>query len=65
MTAEQLAERAGISQSYLSRMERGERNVSLRNLAKIAQALGVPQAALVPTEAQMVPLVGFVGAGAN
>lgn len=59
---ETLAEKAGISVSYLSRMERGDRNVSLKNLAKIAPALEVPTAELV-IGALEVPLVGSVGAG--
>jgi len=41
MTLEQLEEISGFSTSYLSRMEGGKRNVSLKNLQRIAEALGV------------------------
>lgn len=36
---EKLAERAGLHRTYVADIERGVRNVSLRNLDKIAQAL--------------------------
>lgn len=42
MTQEDLAERASISVSFLSMIERGERAPHLETLAKVAQALGVP-----------------------
>lgn len=50
ITLEELSERSGISVSYLSRMESGHRNVSLKNLAKIAEALQVPERDLVPAD---------------
>ena len=40
-TQEQLAHRAGIHVTYLSGIERGVRNPSLRNLRALARALGV------------------------
>jgi transcriptional regulator with XRE-family HTH domain len=46
-TLEQLADESGLSVSYLSRMESGERNVSLRNLEQIAGALKVAPSDLV------------------
>lgn len=76
LSQERLAEEAGISTGYLSRMERGERNVSLKNLARLAEVLGVSQRELVPetqiehgavktTEVFRVPLAGkIVGGGA-
>lgn len=36
---EELAAKADMSPSYVSRMARGERNISLRNLEKLAAAL--------------------------
>jgi transcriptional regulator with XRE-family HTH domain len=41
MTQEQLGEKAGVDYKYLGGIERGERNPSTENLAKIAKALGV------------------------
>lgn len=43
---ERLAAEAGIHRSYLAGIESGKRNPSLKNIAKIADALGVPMAAL-------------------
>src|SRR5438552_1979226 len=38
---ELLAERAGIHRTYLGSVERGERNVAIDNICRIAWALGV------------------------
>jgi transcriptional regulator with XRE-family HTH domain len=38
---ESLAARAGIHRTYMGAVERGERNVSLRNIVRLAVALGV------------------------
>lgn len=38
---EELANKAGLHRTYMSDVERGERNVSLENIGKIAKALGV------------------------
>jgi transcriptional regulator with XRE-family HTH domain len=46
MTQEDLSERARISVSFLSMIERGERSPHLETLAAIAQALEVPVADL-------------------
>jgi len=40
-TQEQLGEKANVNYKYLGAIERGERNPSTDNLAKIAKALGV------------------------
>lgn len=67
VTIEELAERTGISVSYLSRMATGGRNVSLKNLSKIAEALNVLPSDLLPDgqAPDQVPVVGYVGAGAE
>ena len=42
LSQEELAFRAGVHRTYLGGIERGKRNPSLRNIAAIAKALGVP-----------------------
>lgn len=41
LTQEQLAELIGSTGSYVGRLERGERNVKLHTLEKVAQALTI------------------------
>ncbi len=41
LTQEQLAERSGFSQQYISGLERGRRNPTVVSVYEIAQALGV------------------------
>ena len=38
---EEFADRAGIHRTYVGAIERGERNVSLLNIHKITNALGI------------------------
>lgn len=47
LTQEQLAERSGFSQQYLSDLERGLRNPTVVTLFELAQALGVSHVDLV------------------
>ena len=47
---EQFAEECGLHRTYVGGIERGERNVGLVNIARIAQALGVSIAGLFPAE---------------
>ena len=42
-----LAERAGMHFSFVSSIERGQRNVTLTSILKIAQGLGVDPAVLI------------------
>jgi transcriptional regulator with XRE-family HTH domain len=47
LTQEQLAERSGFSQQYISDLERGKRNPTVVTLYEIAQALEVSHTELV------------------
>ena len=42
LSQEELADRAGIHVTYLSGVERGLRNPSIRNVRRLAQAMRVP-----------------------
>jgi transcriptional regulator with XRE-family HTH domain len=44
---EKLAEKADLDRTYVSGIERGERNVALLNICKLAEALGVTPANLM------------------
>lgn len=57
VTQEQLAERAEISVSFLSMIERGERSPHLETLEKIALALEVPVEELFRSDAAPVDRV--------
>jgi transcriptional regulator with XRE-family HTH domain len=50
LSQEQLADKAGIHRTYLGGVERGERNLGLKNVFRIAEALGVPTAELFAGE---------------
>ena len=41
LTQEVLAERAEIKRSYVSDIERGHRNLGIKNVARIAKSLGI------------------------
>ena len=40
LTQEKLAELAGLHRAYIGQIERGEKNIGLKNLEKIVQAMG-------------------------
>ena len=41
LTQERLAEKADLDRTYLSDIERGTRNAGVKNLVRIARALGI------------------------
>ncbi|WP_263079894.1 helix-turn-helix transcriptional regulator [Endozoicomonas sp. Mp262] len=41
MTQEELAHRAGLNRTYIGDIERGEKNITLISMTKLAKALGV------------------------
>jgi len=47
LTQEQIEERSGLSQQYLSGLERGNRNPTIITLYELAQAMGVSHVDLV------------------
>jgi transcriptional regulator with XRE-family HTH domain len=50
LTQEQVEERSGFSQQYISDLERGRRNPTIITLYELARALGVSHMELVATE---------------
>jgi len=47
LSQEELAALAGLHRAYVGQIERGEKNIGLKNLEKIAKALEVPVSFLV------------------
>lgn len=42
LSQEELAELAGVHRTYVGMLERGEKNVTIYNIERVAKALGVP-----------------------
>jgi transcriptional regulator with XRE-family HTH domain len=55
LTQANLADAAGIGQTYVGQLERGEKNATLDVLANLASALGVSVAALLQPRARARP----------
>ena len=52
LSQEELAEKAGLDRTYVSGCERGRRNIGLKNIYRLAEALGVKAAVLLPQSSQ-------------
>ncbi len=50
ISQEELADRAGLHRTYIGDVERGERNIALVNIVKLAKALGVKSSSLMPDQ---------------
>lgn len=50
LSQEALAEKAGLHRTYIGSVERGERNVTVTSLSRIAKALGVRPADLLQAQ---------------
>jgi quercetin dioxygenase-like cupin family protein/ribosome-binding protein aMBF1 (putative translation factor) len=61
LTLVQLAERADLSHSFLSQLERGKARPSMQSLHRIAEALGTTQPALMSMAAGATDAAGTVG----
>jgi transcriptional regulator with XRE-family HTH domain len=51
ISQEALADRAGLHRTYVGSVERGERNISLANIHRLADALGVAPSELLDERA--------------
>ena len=68
LTIEEVAELTGLSVSYVSRLENGERNLSVKNMNLFAHALKVDKRDLLHAEvtpSNVVAVMGRIGAGAE
>lgn len=55
LTQEQLAERSGFSQQYISDLERGRRNPTVVTLFELSQALHVTPVDLITPDEEALP----------
>ncbi len=65
LTQEQLAQGCNTSKDQISKLERGQRNLTQHWLMELSHALQVDAAQLLPSATQAVHVVGYIGAGAE
>jgi XRE family aerobic/anaerobic benzoate catabolism transcriptional regulator len=63
LSRKELGERAGLSERFLTMVEGGQGNPSLRSLVEIAEALGTTPVALIEAPNEILALLGLRGAG--
>lgn len=53
LTQEQLADKCDLHRTYIGAIERGDRNVSLKNIIRLADVLNVSPANLLETQSNI------------
>ncbi len=51
ISQQELGKRAGLHRTYITDIERGVRNISIKSVASLSKALGVPISSLFPSAA--------------
>lgn len=59
LSQEELAQRAGLHRTYVSDIERGARNPSLKTLCRLAEGLGITTAQLIKEAESSIPSEGL------
>lgn len=62
MTYTELAERTGMSRSYLSKIRNGEKRLNITTMQRLASALDCKPEDIIGRKL-MIPVVGYIGAG--
>lgn len=65
ISQERLALESGLARSYLGGVERGQRNIALLNIYRLADALGVTPAALLEPPSRNSQIDGAAGTQLN
>ena len=56
LTQEQLADKCDLHRTYIGAIERGDRNISLKNIVRLADVLGVTPSDLLKTQSNIKEL---------